>query len=73
MPSAAAWRLPTSRIFPCTDIHTIGFYRASGICGNLTAYDAMYVALAEALDAPLITRDKHLAASLGHHARIELV
>lgn len=24
---------------------------------NLTAYDAVYVALAEALDAPLITRD----------------
>ena len=40
---------------------------------NFTAYDAMYVALAEALDAPLLTRDKRLAASLGHHARIELV
>ncbi len=40
---------------------------------NLTAYDAMYVALAEALDAPLLTRDKRLAASAGHHARIELV
>jgi predicted nucleic acid-binding protein len=33
----------------------------------------MYVALAEALDAPLITRDKRLAAAAGHHARIELV
>jgi predicted nucleic acid-binding protein len=40
---------------------------------NLTAYDAIYVALAEALDAPLLTRDKRLAASSGHHARIELV
>jgi predicted nucleic acid-binding protein len=40
---------------------------------NITAYDAMYVALAELLDAPLITRDKRLAASAGHHARIELV
>src|SRR6266852_3136620 len=40
---------------------------------NLTAYDAVYVALAEALDAPLLTRDKRLAASPGHHARIELV
>jgi predicted nucleic acid-binding protein len=40
---------------------------------NLTAYDAMYVALAEVLDAPLLTRDKRLAASAGHHARIELV
>lgn len=40
---------------------------------NFTAYDAAYVALAEALDAPLLTRDKRLAASPGHHARIELV
>ncbi len=40
---------------------------------NLTAYDAMYVALAEVLDAPLITRDRRLAGSPGHHARIELV
>ena len=40
---------------------------------NLTAYDAVYVALAEALDAPLITRDRRLAAAAGHQARIELV
>jgi predicted nucleic acid-binding protein len=39
---------------------------------NLTAYDAAYVALAEALDAPLLTRDRRLAGSAGHHARIEL-
>ena len=40
---------------------------------NFTAYDAVYVALAEALDAPLLTRDKRLAAAPGHHARVELV
>lgn len=40
---------------------------------NLMAYDAAYVALAEALDAPLLTRDRRLAAAAGHHARIELV
>ena len=40
---------------------------------NLTAYDAAYVALAEALDAPLLTRDHRLAAAAGHHARVELV
>jgi predicted nucleic acid-binding protein len=40
---------------------------------NLTAYDAAYVALAEALDAPLLTRDRRLAAAANHHARIELV
>jgi predicted nucleic acid-binding protein len=40
---------------------------------NFTAYDAIYVALAEALDAPLLTRDKRLAASPGHRARIDLI
>jgi predicted nucleic acid-binding protein len=40
---------------------------------NLTAYDAVYVALAEALDAPLLTCDRHLATAPGHQARIELV
>ncbi len=40
---------------------------------NLTAYDATYVALAEALDAPLITCDARLAAAPGHTARIERV
>ncbi len=40
---------------------------------NLTAYDATYVALAEALDATLLTRDARLAAAAGHQARIELV
>jgi predicted nucleic acid-binding protein len=39
---------------------------------NLTAYDAVYVALAEALDAPLLTRDRRLAGAAGHCARIEL-
>ncbi len=40
---------------------------------NLTAYDAAYVALAELLDAPLVTRDARLAAAPGHKAKIELV
>jgi len=39
---------------------------------NLSAYDAAYVALAEKLDAPLITRDGRLAGSPGHGAQIEL-
>ena len=40
---------------------------------NLTAYDAVYIALAEALDAPLLTRDQRLAKAPAHHARVELV
>ena len=40
---------------------------------NLRAYDASYVALAEALDVPLITRDRRIAGAPGHRARIELI
>jgi len=40
---------------------------------NLTAYDAAYVALAEALDAPLLTLDTRLAHSPAHAATIELL
>ena len=39
---------------------------------NLSAYDAAFVALAEALDAPLITCDGGLASASGHEARVEL-
>ena len=40
---------------------------------NLTAYDAAYVALAETLDAPLLTCDRKLARAANHRARIEVV
>lgn len=39
---------------------------------NVTAYDAAYLALAEALDAPLLTRDRALA-SAGGRVRVEVV
>ena len=47
--------------------------RVWALRNNLTAHDAVYVALAEALEAPLLTRDRRLAAAAGHHARVELV
>jgi predicted nucleic acid-binding protein len=40
---------------------------------NLSAYDAVYVALAEALDARLLTCDARLAGSPGQSRRIEVV
>ncbi len=46
--------------------------RIFALRGNLTAYDAAYVALAEALDAVLLTTDAKLARSPGHGARVEV-
>lgn len=40
---------------------------------NMTAYDAVYVALAETLPAPLLTRDTRIASAPGHTAIIELI
>jgi predicted nucleic acid-binding protein len=40
---------------------------------SLTAYDAAYVALAEVLGMPLLTRDAKLSRSHGHGAKIELL
>jgi len=53
--------------------HDVFLFRIWALRQNLTAYDAAYVALAEALDVPLITRDAVLARASGHRARIELV
>lgn len=47
--------------------------RAWQLRDNVTAYDAMYVALGEALEAPLVTCDQPLARAPGHRARIEVI
>lgn len=60
--------LPISR-YP----HDLFLPRIWELRRNVTAYDAVYVALAEALAAPLLTRDGRLATSSGHAATIELI
>jgi len=40
---------------------------------TLTASDAVYVALAELLDAPLLTCDGKMASASGHSAKVEVV
>ena len=40
---------------------------------NLTAYDAAYVALAESLEAPLITLDTRAAHASGYRAVVEVI
>jgi predicted nucleic acid-binding protein len=53
--------------------HTLFVTRIWELRHNFTAYDAAYIALAEELDAPLITCDRAFAAGSGHTAEIVLL
>jgi predicted nucleic acid-binding protein len=60
--------------FPLTRYpHDVFLTRIWDLRRTVTAYDGAYVALAEALAAPLLTRDAQLASARGHVARIELL
>ncbi|MDO8390815.1 MAG: type II toxin-antitoxin system VapC family toxin [Actinomycetota bacterium] len=47
--------------------------RALELRDNLTVYDAVYIALAEGLNAPLLTCDAKLGRASGHRATAQLV
>lgn len=47
--------------------------RAWKLRDNVTAYDAVYVALAEALGATVVTCDARLGKAPGHRTRVEVV
>ena len=53
--------------------HDILMPRVWGLRAVLTAYDAVYVALAELLDAPLLTCDRKIALASGHRTTVEVV
>lgn len=52
--------------------HALFLSRIWAMRHTLTAYDAAYVALAEALEARLLTRDRRLAAAATGHVHVEL-
>ena len=52
--------------------HEILMSRVWVLRENLTAYDATYVALAEILEATLLTRDARISRAPGHAARVEV-
>ncbi|WP_161606109.1 type II toxin-antitoxin system VapC family toxin [Microlunatus speluncae] len=58
--SAAVVRLTTARITGCPVRLLLS--RIVELAPNLSAYDAAYVALAERLEAPLVTADRRLAS-----------
>jgi len=59
--------------FPLTRYpHFVLLTRIWQLRHGLTAYDAAYLALAEALDATLVTRDRALAR-VGNQVRVEVI
>lgn len=57
------WRHPHGFLLP----------RVWALRNNFTAYDAVYVALAEVLEATLLTHDRRLAAAARQHVSVELI
>ncbi len=53
--------------------HDIFLPRIWELRHNMTAYDAVYIALAETLSASLLTCDTRLASASGHEAAIGLL
>ena len=79
-----AGRLSESRATDAlTDFHDLGIqrwpasralaHRAFQLRHNVSAYDAAYLALAEALQCPLITRDVRLMNSVPSTVHVELL
>jgi predicted nucleic acid-binding protein len=53
--------------------HDVLLPRVWQLRANFSAYDAAYVALAEALNVPLVTRDRRLAGALVNVHPVELL
>ena len=53
--------------------HALLLPRVWALRANVTAYDAVYVALAEVLEARLLTHDGRLATAARRHVKVELV
>jgi predicted nucleic acid-binding protein len=57
------WRHPHDVLLP----------RVWELRNNLSAYDAVYLALAEALDASLLTHDQRLATATRRHSWVQIL
>jgi predicted nucleic acid-binding protein len=73
-PQRAASALDDYALLPIVRYpHTPLLRRALALYANTTFYDALYLSLSEALDAPLITLDRALAGIPGARATVEVL
>lgn len=74
-PTSAWVGLQRLRALPHLDriAHDVLFERIWALRGNITSYDASYVALAEALGVPLVTRDRRLARAAAGTCEVVVV
>ncbi len=73
-PQAAAAAVSDLARFPLRRVAHVGLLdRAWELRENASFYDALYVALAERLDEPLLTLDARLAAAAGIAAEVVVV
>ena len=71
---AARSALEDLAAFPLARIdHAVLLDRAWALRRNLSFYDGLYVALAELLEAPLLTFDARIAAAPGLRAEVEVI
>jgi predicted nucleic acid-binding protein len=72
-PTAARHAIEDLKSWPATRVdHRPLLLRAWELRHALSAPDALYVALAEALDAPLLTLDRRIARAEGPRCRIDV-
>lgn len=71
--AGAARKLYELQAIAHVDVGGAAAQRVWELRANLTAYDAAYVAVAEALDCSLVTGDRRLAAAPGPRCEIRIV
>jgi predicted nucleic acid-binding protein len=74
LPVRGASALRSIALLPLERVHHINFMqRIWELRDNATAYDAAYIALAEHLEAPIITTDRKFEGIAAHMAKIILI